>query len=114
MMLHWVSAFALTELVEVPIYLVALRASRRSSLARFAIAFGASLITHPLVWFVIPELFATLAYRTRVLIAEGFAIAVEAAYLAAFRQRFALRWSITANAASFALGLVCRSTLGWP
>jgi len=133
-------AFTVTQLVEVPIYAWALRGARRTKKARGApyeegaplplsrntlfsrviIAFGASLLTHPIVWFVMPgvtlalyraslragappldELGRTLLYGV---VAEGFAVIAEAFYLAVFRIRRPLLWSLTANAASVLLG----------
>lgn len=150
-------AFAITQLVEVPIYLRALRGARGSpapaasrapapaappsppraaqetpapspastgtSLARrAAIAFGASALTHPIVWFVMPwaamalyraalraggpaldETGRTLVYGG---LAEGFAVLAEALYLRGFRVRRPLRWSLLANAASVIVGTI--------
>ncbi len=111
--LAWLSSFAFTELVETPLY--ALRTfspAGRSTSARLAIAFGASLLTHPLVWFLFPRLFdnewATL------LSAEGFAVVVEALWLRAFGVRRPLVLSLAGNAASLFLGLSSREMFGWP
>ncbi len=133
-------AFAVTQLVEVPIYLRALRDRRPSPpqgatdgtgakgpaegkstwIARASIAFGASAITHPIVWFVMPwaatalyrialragapalgELGRTLLYGA---LAEGFAVLVEGLYLRGFGVKRAMIWSISANAASVVVG----------
>jgi hypothetical protein len=120
-------AFAVTQLVEVPIYLRALRgdargAGARSLGVRMVIAFGASAITHPIVWFVMPsavmalygaalregapalgEVGRTLLYGT---VAEGFAVLAEALYLRGLGVRRALAWSLGANAASVIVGTV--------
>lgn len=117
-------AFALTQLVEVPIYTAALRAARpgapaRRRRVRIAIAFGASALTHPLVWYLFPlvatSLLTFLASRHLVFspgartmfygaLAEGFAILAEAAYLRAFGARRPLSWSFAANTASVLVG----------
>jgi hypothetical protein len=123
--LRWFAlAFALTQLVEVPIFAPALRGGRdprspRPLLARVAIAFGASALTHPVVWFVMPLVavaILTAAARVGIAVgaaggalvygalAEGFAVLVEAAYLRAFGVRRALLWSLGANTASVVVG----------
>ena len=48
----WAVAFAVTQAVEAPIYARAIGAPYRRA---FAIGFGASLLTHPPLWFVIPR-----------------------------------------------------------
>ncbi len=103
--LHWTVAFAITQLVEVPIYL---RAQRR-----FGVAFGASAITHPLVWFVVPAFWHGGSYVGMVLVAEVFAVVTEALWLRRFGVRHALAWSLVANAASVAVGLSLRALTGW-
>ena len=124
-MIHWLVAFAFTQIVEIPIYLRALR-------GRPAVAFGASALTHPIVWFVIPRVWVHLylgliglsaalvipspliRYVCMVLLAETFAVGVEALYLHVFKVRRALAWSLVANGASVTLGLLARSLFGWP
>jgi hypothetical protein len=118
-LVEWAIAFAFTEIVEIPIYQRALAADeRRGAAARFAIAFGASAITHPVVWFVFPWAFRGLAplsgYWTMVAAAEAFAVIVEAIWLRAFGVRRALAWAFVANAASVGLGLLSRWLFGYP
>ncbi len=112
----WLSAFALTQAVELPIYVRALR-ERPPAIERLgpalAVAFAASLLTHPIVWFVIPKLVPG-EWLTMVLVAEAFAIAAEAAWLRAFGLRRALAWAAFANAASVLVGLVSRALFAWP
>src|SRR5262249_35014609 len=60
MLLEWIYAFLFTQAVEVPIYVFALRGGpetppQRALAKRVLIAFGASALTHPIVWFVIPQ-----------------------------------------------------------
>lgn len=107
----WARAFAFTQLVEVPVHARALRGARPLG-ARVAVAFGASLITHPVVWFVLPHL--GLRYETYVVVAELFAVLAEAAYLRGWGVRRALFWSLLANGASFALGEASRACFGLP
>ena len=103
-----------TQAVEIPIYTYALHLDgpKRRVLDRMLIAFGASAITHPFVWFLFPRL--TSDYHLMVLEAETFAVVVEAIYLWAFGLRSALLWSLLANMTSAGLGFASRYFLGWP
>lgn len=118
-LLAWLSAFLFTEAVEVPIYTAALRrdgderAAGAPLLVGAAIGFGASALTHPIVWFVIPRLMPD-SYWSMVVVAEAFAVSAEAVYLHLFGLRRALLWSLFANATSAGLGLASRYTFGWP
>jgi hypothetical protein len=94
----WLRAFLFTQLVEVPIY----RYGLRTSLLR---AFGASAITHPIVWWVHAHWAAPWAVRTTAV--ELFAVLVEAIWFAVtYGMRRGLFWSTIANAASLGLGLL--------
>ena len=95
----WLMAFAVTQAIEVPVY--GLLATER----KWAIAFGASLLTHAVVWFVFPRFFPG-PYLVMIACAELFAVAVEAAYLASCGVRRPIEWSFLANALSFGTGLV--------
>jgi hypothetical protein len=111
--LRWLFAFVFTQLVEMGVYVQALPARPRHE--RLAIAFGASAITHPAVWYIIPDVGASygLGWWATVAIAEVFAVVVETAWLAAFGVRRAFFWSLAANATSFSLGLFGYSLLHW-
>jgi hypothetical protein len=103
----WFWAFLFTELVEVPIYGFGLRVSVPA-------AFGASAITHPLLWFLLFP-YLPLPYAGLLVAGEAFAVTVEALYFSVlFHRPRALRWSLAANAASLAAGLVSRWCFGWP
>jgi hypothetical protein len=105
----WFVAFGMTLLVEVPVALVLLRPWRGQPVRLAALVVFANLATHPIVWFVLSQLFlvGTLTY---VLVAETWAIVVEAVFYRVAVER--LSWSravavaVTANAASFAVGRV--------
>ena len=103
----WAFAFLFTQMVEVPIYAVGLRVGLLP-------AFGASAITHPILWFVIfPHLH--IPYIWLIVVGESFAFLVEAAYFAfVFRRRRAMLWSALANAASFGTGMFSRWMFGMP
>jgi hypothetical protein len=127
LVLRWLVAFAITQAVECPIYI-------RAFGVRPLVAFGASAITHPVVCFVAPRVWeaiyawAVAAHPAMALgndayfvgygvLAETFAIVVEALYLARW-ARLGLRRgalaSIVANAASGLTGLACSYLFGWP
>ncbi len=138
MIAAWFSAFVLTQAIEVPIYLVALRRradARGTALApeslRWRLGFGflASMATHPYVWFVIPSLFASSLWTDAVTAwpallpwryalffaaAEAFAVLAEALLMRALRVRRPLLWALVANAASAGMGLLTRALFDWP
>ena len=104
---QWLLAFALTQLIEVPIYAFAHRRPHR-----LLKAFGASAITHPVVWWVIPYIWPG-GYWSLVAVSEAFAFAAEAAYTRAFRVPHAWAWSLLANSASCGAGFLVYRLLGW-
>jgi hypothetical protein len=108
-MKRWLAAFLFTQVVEVqvPIYGYALR-------GRALVAFGASALTHPIVWFVIPRVWHGGGYLGLVAVSEAFAILAEAFYMKKAGLAHPLRWSIAANLASSSLGLTSRFLFGWP
>jgi hypothetical protein len=101
----WAVAFLFTEAVETPIYAIALRHFDR--VPCLILAFGASLLTHPFVWLFVSAV-GDDGYWKAVVIAEIFAVLVEAGYLRALSVSSVLGWSIFANASSFGLGLLSR------
>jgi hypothetical protein len=104
----WLAAFVFTELVEVPIYSTALGCSLLA-------AFGASAITHPIVWFGFFTPHWHASYMVKLVTAETFAWLAEAAYFGLiFKKRNVLLWSLVANAASLGLGLLSRHLFGSP
>jgi hypothetical protein len=108
MIAAWLRAFLFTQLVEIPIYVRGLRCSPW-------VAFGASALTHPIVWFVFFSPRWQTSYATRLVSAELFAWLVEAAYFRlGFGRRRAWLWSLIANGSSLALGLLSRRLFGAP
>jgi hypothetical protein len=114
LVLRWITAFAFTQLVEMGIYAQAVPRERPTR-ERLAIAFCASAVTHPLVWFVFPDVGASLglSWWPTVALSETFAVLAEAALLACFGVRAPLRWALLANTVSFSLGLFGYTRLGW-
>jgi hypothetical protein len=116
----WLRAFAFTQAVEVPLYLLALtRLGRRtvppsdgSFARRVGLAFLCSLVTHPVVWFVFPRLIDSYAdYELMVVAAESFAVTVEALLLfrlAPLPLRSAFALSFAVNMTSMSLGFLSR------
>jgi hypothetical protein len=106
-LLQWLGAFALTQVVEAPIY-------RRAG-ASWRTALLASTLTHPVLWLGFPFLSRLgLGYWGTVVLAEALVTAFEAAWLSFWGVRRALLWSVLANGASVAVGLVVRAVFGWP
>lgn len=126
----WVSAFLFTQAVEIPVYVLAMRRALEREVARrprglplqLAVAFGASAITHPIVWFVISGLPPSFqdpgpAYIEYVVRAESFALIVEAFYfylVCGITFGRALVWSLLANGLSAGLGFTSRALFRWP
>jgi len=100
----WAGAFLLTQLIEVPIYLRAARSL--PLLKRATYAFGASAITHPIIWFCLP--WGTMSYALLLIMAECFAIGMEGLWGCCWRVPRPWITSLTANAASLATGMILR------
>jgi hypothetical protein len=105
---EWAFAFALTQIVEIPIVVLATRALEAPRYKRAAAAFVATLATHPIVWFVIPDL--GLDETARVFVSEAWAFGAECLiyrlFLAPLTWRGAAATSALANAASFGVGVL--------
>ena len=103
----WLVAFFITQLFEVPIYW--------KVTGSFRVAFFASAITHPVVWFVFPVLMEYgLDYVPMVVLAELFAVGVEAWWLRFNGIRNPVLLSLLANCFSASMGFVLRYFLGFP
>jgi hypothetical protein len=101
---QWLVGFVFTQAVEMPLYV--------SATASWRVAFFASALTHPVVWFLFPLL--PLAYWPMVALAELFAVLAEAWWLRAHGVSRALLWSLAANGASATVGLLSRAAFGVP
>lgn len=100
---RWLFAFLFTQAIEVPIYRKTLRCG-------YDVAFGASAITHPIVWFLIPGIGQNLLRLSRPemnIFAELFTWLVETAYFAILLRRHRVAgWTLLANSASYTSGLI--------
>ena len=105
----WLLAILITVAVEVPIVVAMPRASQVSAARRAALAVFAQLATHPLVWFVFPQLVG-LTGRTSLLLSEAWAWLAETVFylvaLPGLSVSRAVAASAIANAASIAVGLL--------
>ncbi len=104
----WLKAFLFTQLVEVPVY------RRTLGVSTFQ-AFGASMITHPIVWFVLTLPAWGVPWLTRVVVAELFAWLMEATYFKWIvgSKGNVFAYTLLANALSCGLGLFCHYAFGF-
>ena len=107
----WLGAFCLTQAIELPVYLAAQRGAERSRARALAVAFAASALTHPVVWYLFPLLprtwgcvASTRCWYQQFVLAELFAVLVEAAWLQRRGVRRPLLWSLLANGLSVTVG----------
>lgn len=111
----WLLAFGLTVAVEVPIVMWLLRGRAPGRLRLALLVIFANLATHPVVWFVMPQLF--YAGTAEYLVAgETWAIVAEAVFyglvVSGLSPTRALATSLVANVASFLVGLAVTEL--WP
>jgi hypothetical protein len=106
--LLWFAAFALTVALEAPVVWAILRRVEPSAGRLVALAAFASLATHPVVWFVFPELPPGGWGST--LLSEAWAVATEALFYALALRGLAparaLLASVASNALSFGAGIL--------
>lgn len=105
----WLGAFMLTQVIEVPIY--CWMAGRLTGTRRAAYAFGASAITHPIIWFCPP--WQTGPYVPLVIVAEGFAVTAEALWGRVWQVPSHWKSALLANAASFGVGMAMRWVMAY-
>jgi len=111
----WLRAFALTASIEVPIAAWLFARAEPSVRRRLGVAFLANLVSHPVVWFVLPRIF--VSYPRMVVAAESWAVASEAIFYALVFPNAgpsrAFGVSALANGASLGVGLLLRALTGW-
>lgn len=109
----WLYIFCLTYLLELPVYLILTRRVLRPHLG-LLVCLGLNLLTHPLVWFVLPGAIESQVHY--VLVAEAFAVLTEGIALVAlarWRRWEGWPWlsliglAFLANAWSAAVGELC-------
>lgn len=105
-MINWPLAFGITLLVEAGVLFLLFRkeASPRRILAT---ALVGNILTHPVIWFVIPRLVST--YGTYIILAEAIAFAVEVPVIVWLIRPdpwyMSIAGSALANGASYVVGL---------
>jgi hypothetical protein len=103
----WLGQFLLTLAIEVPLLVLLTRASRTDLGRRLLLAVFANLATHPVVWYVFPDL--PIDFVWSLLLSEAWATATEAVFYRVVLD--GLGWtratlvSLAANGASFGAGL---------
>ena len=104
----------MTQVVEIPVVVGVTRGLAAPVWQRAALAFVATLATHPIVWFVMPEL--GLSEPVRYVASEGWAFGAELliyrALLPGATWGRAAAASGLANAGSFLAGLAAYRVLG--
>ena len=112
----WWRAFWMTQAIEVPIYTLILTRMPARPLwqqphepplglpMRIVVAFLASAITQPWVWYVFPRYIDD--YWPMVAVAETFAVVIEALWFQFCGLRYALLVSLLANGVSAGLGFL--------
>ena len=108
----WLNAFIFTQIIEIPIYAMAF--PKRPLWQKCLIGFGATAITHPILWTAFP--WETMDRNTLMIVGESFVVITEACYLMLFRQKpvDAFLWAFSANAMSAGLGELSRYFFNWP
>jgi len=103
----WFAAFVLTLVVEVPIAVLLLRRAEPDLRRLVLLVVFANLVSHPLVWYVVPQL-VLVGTPSYTLVAEAWAIAVEALFywvtIRGLSARRAIAVAVAANAASYLAG----------
>jgi hypothetical protein len=111
----WLAAFLITLAIETPVVIVLARRDEPDLIRLGLLVLFANLATHPLVWYVISQLWlvGTLSY---IVIAESWAVVAEAVFYAvtvrALTARRAVVIAVVANAASFLAGRAIGAV--WP
>ena len=101
----WATAFLLTQVVESPLYVYALRDVPMSWALRVGVALGASAVTHPVLWAVWPHTVDAVGWWGAFALLELAVVGVEAAYLRAFGLPAAGWVALLVNACSAGVGL---------
>jgi hypothetical protein len=112
--LAWARAFAVTLVIELAVVLAMTRDDIETRSRRTILVVFANLVTHPIVWFVIPAFVA--GTWTQLFVCEAWAVLAEALFYGVtmrLRGSRALAISAIANAASYGVGVILRATTHW-
>jgi len=103
----WFAAFMVTILVEIPVATFLLRDSGTDPRRLVVLVVLANLVTHPALWYVIPQLLPVGSVRYTVA-GEAWAVGAEALFywaaIKGLRARRAIGVALVANLASFIVG----------
>ncbi len=107
--LSYLEVFALTCLLEAPIYWFAFRNEKWSALKKLGVLFALNLATHPFIYFVVPQIIMLLNGKVfqSVLVSEIFAPVMEGILLYWLRKDFfwgSLGFAIATNLVSWWIG----------
>ena len=106
--MHWAFAFALTLLLELPVYVLALRRPLGGVVRALAVGVAVNVATHPLAWtLAVAHLLPWLAIEGLVTLAEGAMIFAAARALGRrLPVHESLLVALAANAFSAGVGLI--------
>jgi hypothetical protein len=111
----WFTAFVITLTVEVPVVIVLARRLEPNLVRLGLLVLFANLATHPIVWYVVPQLLL-VGTNPYVVVAETWAVVAEAVFYGITIRRISARRAIAlafaANAASFLAGRLIGAV--WP
>ena len=115
-MLSWISAFIITQIVEISVGCVLLKTklvipSKESAppkkTGRFVLLFfAASTITHPILWFVLYpwSIDLQLSYNMFIFLGEGYVWLVEGMLYKVAKLPYPFVWSLLLNTSSYVFG----------
>ena len=108
--MNWITAFILTQVIEITVGNLFWRDPEVSETEDFHHICGI-LITHPMVWFVFSDIRhdGGFSYNEYLLMAESYAYGVEAWYYYILKSQRPILLSVIANTCSFGAGLIIYS-----
>ena len=101
MFVTWLKLFILAQLIELPIYYKLIEAH---NVKKLLLGFGASAITHPLLWFMMP--WDSAPFLLLLVIGEAAVFIVEGIFLKSFGIKNPFYISTLANSASMITGVL--------
>ena len=106
--MNWITAFTITQVLEISVGNIFWKDTNVSRAKKILILFGASLITHPMVWFVFSDIRndGGFSYYEYLFMAESYAYGIEAWYYYILKVKRPVLLSIITNTCSFCAGLL--------